>query len=131
MGQSERPLSPHLQVYRPQLNSVMSISHRLTGLFLGAGAVFMSVWLISLAGGPTQYAAFQEITGSILGKIILFLWTFSIFYHLCNGIRHLFWDSGHGYELNTAYVTGWVAIIVSLLLTAGLWLWILVESTVI
>ncbi len=131
MGQPERPLSPHLQVYRPQLNSVMSISHRLTGLFLGAGAIFLSVWLVSLAGGPAQYDAVQAVAGSFLGKTVLFTWTFSIFYHLCNGIRHLFWDSGHGYELKSSHLSGWAAIIISALLTAGLWLWMVVGGMVL
>ena len=124
MGQSDRPLSPHLQVYRPQLGSVMSISHRLTGLFLGVGALFLTFWLTSMAGGPSQYATVQALVDSLFGRAILVAWTFSLFYHLCNGIRHLFWDAGYGYDLQSSHLSGWATLITSVLLTAGLWLWV-------
>ena len=124
MGQSDRPLSPHLQVYRPQLGSVMSISHRLTGLFLGVGALFLTFWLSSIAGGPSQYATVQALVDSLFGRAILVAWTFSLFYHLCNGIRHLFWDAGYGYDLQSARLSGWATLVVSALMTAGLWLWV-------
>jgi succinate dehydrogenase / fumarate reductase cytochrome b subunit len=130
MGQLDRPLSPHLQVYRPQLGSVMSISHRLTGLFLGAGALFLTFWLVSLAGGPIRYATAQALVNSLFGKIILVAWTFSLFYHLCNGIRHLFWDAGYGYDLEIARLSGWATLISSALLTASLWLWVVARGIV-
>ncbi|MEE2694593.1 MAG: succinate dehydrogenase, cytochrome b556 subunit [Pseudomonadota bacterium] len=129
MGQSDRPLSPHLQVYRPQLNSVMSISHRFTGLFLGLGALFLTCWLVSLAAGPTQYSIFHAWVGSVFGRAILLGWTFSLFYHLCNGIRHLFWDAGYGYELRTVFISGWAVLISSSLLTGGLWFWVFFLGT--
>ena len=130
MGQPDRPLSPHLQVYRPQLGSVMSISHRLTGLFLGAGALFLTFWLSSLAAGPTQYAAVQALVESLFGKAILVAWTFSLLYHLCNGIRHLFWDAGYGYDLQISRLSGWATLISSVLLTAGLWFWVVTRGIV-
>ena len=129
MGQPDRPLSPHLQVYRPQLNSVMSISHRFTGLFLGVGALFLTCWLVSLAAGPAQYTMFHAWVVSVFGRVILLGWTFSLFYHLCNGIRHLFWDAGYGYELRTAFISGWGVLISSSLLTGGLWLWVFFLGT--
>jgi succinate dehydrogenase / fumarate reductase cytochrome b subunit len=117
MTQAERPLSPHLQVYKWQLTSVMSIAHRATGLALSFGAIFLVWWLVAAAGGERNFAAAQWFFGSWLGLIFLFGWCFSFFYHLCNGIRHLAWDAGHGYDLRTAYGTGYVVVAASLALT--------------
>ena len=121
MRKMERPLSPHLQVYRPQLNSVMSISHRLTGILLGAGTLFLVYWLASLSGGVDHYANIKPLVGSFFGQAVLMGWTFALFYHLCNGVRHLFWDAGYGYALDVAHVSGWIAMMASVILTALLW----------
>ena len=122
MQASNRPLSPHLQVYRPQLTSVLSITHRATGVALALGLLLLAYWLLALAGGPESYAGARDLLGSWLGKIILFGFSFALFYHLCNGVRHLFWDAGLGLELKSAYASGWAVVAVSAALTALSWL---------
>jgi succinate dehydrogenase / fumarate reductase, cytochrome b subunit len=116
-----RPLSPHLQVYRPQLTSVLSITHRATGVALAAGTVLLVWWLVAAATGPEQFATVQWFLGTWLGKLMLLGWTFSLFFHLCNGIRHLFWDAGVGFELKAAYRSGWLVVFASIVLTAIVW----------
>ncbi|HET6194590.1 MAG TPA: succinate dehydrogenase, cytochrome b556 subunit [Acetobacteraceae bacterium] len=117
-----RPLSPHLQIYRWQLTSVMSILHRATGIALSVGALYLAVWVMCAAAGPRAYAVFQDFNTSILGRLVLGGWLFSGFYHLCNGIRHLFWDAGYGFELKDAYRSGWIVVAVSLLATVLSWI---------
>jgi succinate dehydrogenase / fumarate reductase cytochrome b subunit len=121
MTRDSRPLSPNLQIYRPQLTSVLSITHRLTGLLLSAGALLLVVWLAAAAAGPRPYAAVDQFLGSPLGLALLLGWTFSLFFHLCNGIRHLLWDAGYGFDLHTIYVSGWTVVVVSSLLTLAAW----------
>ena len=117
-----RPLSPHLQVYRPQLTSVLSILHRATGIALSVGALYLATWVIYAAASPRAYAYFQGFNSSIVGRILLAGWLFCIFYHLCNGIRHLFWDAGYGFELKDAYRSGWIVVAVSLVATVLSWI---------
>ena len=119
---SSRPLSPHLQVYRPQLTSVLSILHRATGIALSIGALYLAIWVMYAAGGARGYEAFQSFNASILGRILLGGWLFSAFYHLCNGIRHLFWDAGYGFELRDAYRSGWIVVVVALIATVLSWI---------
>ncbi len=117
-----RPLSPHLQVYRWQLTSVLSILHRATGIALAVGALYLATWVIYAAAPPRAYALFQNYNASIFGHIILGGWLFSAFYHLANGIRHLFWDAGYGFDLKDAYRSGWIVVAVALLATAAAWI---------
>ncbi|HYD06874.1 MAG TPA: succinate dehydrogenase, cytochrome b556 subunit [Reyranella sp.] len=117
-----RPLSPHLQIYKPQLTSVLSILHRATGIALTVGALYLAVWVMCAAAGPRAYGVFQDFNTSILGRIVLAGWLFSGFYHLCNGIRHLFWDAGYGFELKDAYRSGWIVVAVSLIATVLSWI---------
>ena len=119
--QTTKPLSPHLSVYRPQLTSVLSILHRTTGVVLAIGTLLVCYWLIAAASGPESYATAQALFGSWLGKLILMGWSWATLYHLCNGIRHLCWDLGFGFELKTAYWSGYSVVILSLLLTLTLW----------
>lgn len=121
MSTPDRPLSPHLQIYRPQLTSVLSITHRATGVFLSFGAVALVYWLVAVAGGEESYLRMQAVLGSFPGRLLLFAWTFSFFYHLCNGIRHLCWDAGLGFELSVVYVTGWAVVVVAATLTIATW----------
>ena len=121
MKQTTRPLSPHLQIYKPQLTSLLSILHRFTGLFLVVGAIIIAGWLLSLALGGEYFSSYQTILRTIPGKIVLVVWSFSMFYHLFNGIRHLFWDAGRGHELKNAYLTGWLVFIGAALATIALW----------
>lgn len=119
---SERPLSPHLQVYKPQISSILSIMHRMTGVAMAKALLIVTWWLAALAAGPEYYAFFVDIAGSIVGQIVLIGLTFAAFYHLANGIRHMVWDMGYGYELDTMAKTGWTVVAFSLAMTAGTWL---------
>ena len=112
-----RPLSPHLQVYRPQLTSVLSITHRATGVYLSLGAFALTYWLLALASGPESYAEARECLGAWPFQLMLVGWIFSFYYHLCNGIRHLFWDIGKGFEIDTLYKSGYAVLIVSIVLS--------------
>ncbi len=116
-----RPLSPNIQVYRPQLTSVLSIANRLTGVILIVGAVGLVVWLSAAAAGPEPYAVVQNAIESRAGRIAMFGFTFAFFLHLCGGIRHLVWDTVHGFELRSIYISGWFVVVASVLLTAAAW----------
>ena len=117
-----RPLSPHLQVYRPQITSVLSITHRATGIVLSLGTVLLVLWVMAAAAGPDTYAIAQACAGSWLGYLFLFGYSASLFYHLLNGIRHLFWDAGYGFELETVTRTGWAVLVGTVVLTAMAWI---------
>ncbi len=121
MEKSQRPLSPHLQIYRPQLTTVLSITHRATGIALMAGTLVLVYWLLAAASGAEAYASAQVLLGSWLGRVALLGFSFALFYHLCNGIRHLFWDMGLGFELKTAYASGAAVVIVSIVMTVTAW----------
>lgn len=113
-----RPISPHLQIYKPQITTVMSITHRITGVALCAGAVLLTYWLMAATYGPDVFATAQAILGSWFGRLVLLGVVFSLWYHLANGIRHLAWDAGWGFELDRLRTTGLVVIAVSVMLTA-------------
>lgn len=118
----QRPLSPHLQIFRPMLTMVMSITHRITGVFLVIGLLPLVYWLVAAATGQEAYAHAQDLLGSMLGMLILFLWTLAFYYHLGNGIRHLFWDAGYGFEIPTAYKSGKAVIVATIVLTLLTWI---------
>ena len=118
---SSRPLSPHLQVYKPQLTSLLSITHRGTGVFLSLGAVLLSCWLLSIALGPESYNKIQAYIVSWYGQLLLLAFVFSLYFHLCNGIRHLFWDMGMGLEIDSTYRSGYLVVVSSIVLTAITW----------
>lgn len=122
MADDQRPLSPHLQVYRPQVTSVLSIFHRLTGVVLAFAALLLTYWLASAAYGPESFARAQLVMESWFGRLVLFGFTFSLFYHLCNGIRHLGWDLGWGFDLVKLRLTGVLVIIASMGLTVLSWM---------
>jgi succinate dehydrogenase / fumarate reductase, cytochrome b subunit len=113
-----RPLSPHLQVYRWQIGNTLSILHRLTGIALALGLVALCYWLMSLAGGDETYGAAMRVLWSPVGWLFLLGWTFSFLYHLLNGVRHLFWDAGYGFERTQRHASGWFAVLGALVLTA-------------
>ena len=121
MATTSRPLSPHLQIYRPQLTSVLSITHRATGILLCFGAIVFAWWVVALSIGPEAFAAVRSALGSWLGILFLLVWTYSFFFHLCNGIRHLFWDAGFGFEIRTADASGKAVIAGSIVLTVLSW----------
>lgn len=116
-----RPLSPNIQIYRPQLTSVLSILFRLTGVILSVCAVVLVVWLVAAATGPQAYAVVQGAIASWFGQTILFGCTFAFFQHICGGIRHLVWDTVHGFELRSVYISGWAVVVASVVLTIAAW----------
>lgn len=116
-----RPTSPHLQVYKPQLTSFTSIMHRLSGIALAAGILYLLCWLMAAAHGPASFDALQDFNGSIIGRLLLLGWSVAFFYHLLNGIRHLAWDAGFGFELPTAYRSGYAVLIGTAVLTVAAW----------
>ncbi len=122
MANVERPLSPHLQIYRWPVTMATSILHRATGCALAAGTLLLAWWLAAAAAGPEYYAMVQSILGSILGRLVLLGFSWALFYHLLNGIRHLFWDAGHGYSIPVANKSGWAVIIGSVVLTLLAWI---------
>ncbi len=121
MPGDDRPLSPHLQIYRPQLTSVLSITHRLTGVALSVGSPLLVFWLLAAAAGPQSYSALHGVLAAWVGLVLLLGWTFSLFFHLCNGVRHLFWDAGYGFELESIYASGWAVVAISAGMTLVAW----------
>ena len=121
MSHAPRPLSPHLQIYKPQLTSVLSITHRATGMALAVGTILLVWWLLAAAIGPDAFATAQAFWLSWIGRLMLLGWTWSLMFHLCNGLRHLAWDAGWGFELKQAYLSGWIVVAASLILTVIAW----------
>ena len=121
MSKTSRPLSPHLQVYKPQLTSVLSITHRMTGLFLSLGMVVFVFWLYQLASDSANATAMITFFQSTLGTIVLFMWVFAFAYHLCNGIRHLFWDVGKGFSIPAVYRSGYLVLVAAILITVAVY----------
>src|SRR5258708_15399419 len=113
MRPAGRPLSPHLQIYKPQLTSILSISHRATGLALSVGTLLLVWWLLAAAAGPQAYAQAQGFFGSWLGILLLVGWAYSLFFPLCNGVPHPLWDTGYALDIATTYATGWTVVAVS------------------
>jgi len=122
MSAQDRPLSPHLQVYRWPISMTLSILHRITGVGLGFGTLLMTYWLIAAAAGPGWFADAQAFIDSWIGRIILFGFTVSLMFHLGNGIRHLFWDAGKGFELPTARASAIAVIVATFVLSVGVFL---------
>ena len=117
MAMDNRPLSPHLHIYKPQLTSVLSITHRGTGVFLTVGAFFLTCWLLALADGPEYFARLQAHLTSWYGQCFVYAFVFSLYFHLCNGIRHLCWDVGLGLDIDTTYKTGYAVVAATIILT--------------
>ncbi|MBK1836959.1 succinate dehydrogenase, cytochrome b556 subunit [Azospirillum sp. YIM B02556] len=125
---SGRPLSPHLQVYKLPLTAVMSITHRITGVGLAVGTLLLVWWLVAAAAGPEAFARAQGFIGSFFGLLLMFGWSAALYYHLCNGIRHLVWDAGKAIELpdaerNNKVVLGATAVLTVLTWIVGLAVW--------
>jgi succinate dehydrogenase / fumarate reductase cytochrome b subunit len=122
MRSADRPISPHLQIYRWQLTSVLSILHRTAGVVLSAGAILLVWWLVAAASGPETYEGVENFLGSWIGLLVLFGWTTALFYHLCNGIRHLVWDTGQALDLKSTYLGGWLVVGATAVLTVATWI---------
>ena len=120
-GQGERPLSPHLQIYRPLINMVMSIFHRITGSALYFGTLLLAWWLVAAATGPDHFNFVNDIMGSIPGRIVLVGYTWALIHHMLGGIRHLIWDTGSALDLESVDRLSWATIIGSIVLTVVIW----------
>ena len=117
-ARKQRPLSPHLQVYKPQLTSILSIGHRATGILLSLGLLLFAWWIVALASGPEAFAHVQAFFGSFLGLAVLAGCTFALFFHTATGVRHLFWDAGVGFSIEATYRSGYGVVAFAVLATA-------------
>ena len=122
MQQTERPLSPHLSIYRWPITMTLSILHRATGVAMSVGLVLLALWLTSAAAGADRYAEFLALMSTPVGQLLLIGWSFAFFYHLANGVRHLVWDTGRGFEKHQANASAWFVIILAVVVTAAFWI---------
>ena len=118
---AERPLSPHLQIYRPMLTMLMSIAHRVSGAALAIGFILLAWWLVAISLGPEPYAHVSSFFGSLAGRTLLFLFSWALLHHMLGGIRHLIWDAGHGLDKVSIEIFALATIIGSTTLTVLLW----------
>lgn len=121
MSKPQRPLSPHLQVYRLKLHMVMSGLHRITGLALGVGAFVLAWWATALATSEDYYEFFESLMAHPIGRLVLFGFSFALIFHALNGIRHLLWDTGRGFEKGQVKTSGIIVIILTIILTVAVW----------
>jgi len=121
MSSPGRPLSPHLSIYRWPITMLLSILHRISGLALSLGLVVFAWWLLAASSGGDAYQQFSAFAASGIGRLMLLGWTAAFFYHLANGIRHMVWDLGYGFELSVANASSWFVLVLTLLLTAAYW----------
>ena len=119
MATVDGPISPHLHIYKPQITTMLSITHRGTGIFLSVGALLLCYWLLAIAAGEEIYTRLTVHIAAWYGQLLLLAFTFSLYFHLCNGVRHLFWDAGLGLEIQTTYKSGYAVIIASIFLTGA------------
>jgi succinate dehydrogenase / fumarate reductase cytochrome b subunit len=116
-----RPLSPHLQIYRPMLTMMMSIAHRISGASLAVGFALLTWWLVAISMGPEAYACVAAFFGSLIGRALLLLFTWALIHHMLGGIRHLIWDTGAGFSRTSIEVLAWLTITGSIVLTILVW----------
>jgi len=121
MSNIDRPLSPHLSIYRWPITMALSILHRMTGVALSLGFVVFVAWLFEAASGPDAYAVFQKYMDTLIGKLLLISFSFAFFFHLSNGARHLYWDTGRGLEKEQVTMSAWLVLIMAVALTAVFW----------
>lgn len=122
MSQPDRPLSPHLSIYRWPITMALSILHRVTGVALSIGLIVLASWLIHAAAGPEQYQWFRITMSTPIGLLLLIAWAFAFFFHLGNGVRHLIWDTGRMFEMHQANASAWFVLIFAFAGTAAFWL---------
>ncbi len=118
---ANRPLSPHLQIYRPMLTMMMSIAHRISGVANAIGFLLLAWWLVAIASGPEAYATVEHFFSSLIGRTLLFLFSWSLIHHMLGGIRHLIWDTGRALDKTSIEVLAWLTIISSTALTILIW----------
>lgn len=119
--QTQRPLSPHLQIYRPMLTMMMSIMHRITGAALFFGTILLAWWLLAAATGPEAFATVQWFMGSLIGRLVLFGYTWALIHHSLGGLRHLVWDTGRGFDLPNVEFMARAMLAASIILTLCVW----------
>ena len=124
MSKSDRPLSPHLSIYRWPITMTLSILHRATGVAMSLGLVVLAYWLWTVSSGSADYARFNELTSTLVGQLLLIGWSFAFFYHFANGVRHLVWDTGRGFEKHQANASAWFVLLLSIGMTAVYWIWL-------
>ena len=122
MSNTESPLSPHLSIYRWPITMTLSILHRITGVAMSVGLIALAYWLVALAAGGADYTQAAELMSSLIGRLCLIGWSFSFFLHLANGVRHLFWDIGRGFEIKQANASAWFALLFAIAMTAIFWM---------
>lgn len=122
MSNTERPLSPHLSIYRWPVTMTVSILHRVTGVAMSTGLIVLAWWLNSVALGGDHYTSFASLMASVPGRLLLIGCSFAFFFHLANGVRHLVWDFGHGFEKRQADSSAWFVLLIAIALTAVFWL---------
>ncbi len=127
----QRPLSPHLQIYSPLINMVMSILHRITGAALYVGTLLLAWWLIAAATGPDYFNFVGGLLASPIGLFVLFGYTWALLHHMVGGLRHFVWDTGRGFDLASIDAMSWGTIIISLVLSVGIWAWGLMAKGII
>ncbi|MEO9078830.1 MAG: succinate dehydrogenase, cytochrome b556 subunit [Rhodanobacter sp.] len=128
MANTQRPLSPHLQIYKKQVQMMTSITHRATGIALAVGSLVVVYGLLRLAAGEQSFNHFRSLVGSPIGMILMLGWSWALFYHLCNGIRHLIQDAGLGYEIPQFVRSSWLSVAGSIVLTLLVWAYVLMAG---
>lgn len=121
MSNTERPLSPHLSIYRWPITMTLSILHRITGVAMSVGLIVLTYWFTAVAAGGADYEQAVGLMSSMLGRLCLIGWSFAFFLHLANGVRHLFWDLGHGFEIKQANASAWFVLLLAIALTVIFW----------
>ena len=124
MSNRTRPLSPHLTIYRWPLTMILSILHRATGVSLSIGLIIFSIWLFAIAFGEQYFTFFVYIFSNWIGRFLLVVWTFAFFLHFCNGLRHLYWDTGRGFDKDRVEISARIVVFSSLLLTGIFWVYL-------
>lgn len=124
MSNTERPLSPHLSIYRWPITMTVSILHRVTGVLMSSGLIVFAWWLTSIALGTARFASFMAVMSSLPGRLFLVTVSFAFFLHLANGVRHLVWDFGHGFEKRQADASAWFVLVLAAVLTTAFWLYL-------
>ncbi|MGI9272898.1 MAG: succinate dehydrogenase, cytochrome b556 subunit [Woeseiaceae bacterium] len=121
MSNTERPLSPHLSIYRWPITMTLSILHRITGVALSVGLILLAYWLVTVASGGADYDQLNALLATLVGRACLIGWTFAFFLHLANGVRHLVWDVGRGFEIKQVDASAWFVLILAIVLTTVFW----------
>ena len=122
MSNTERPLSPHLSIYRWPITMTLSILHRATGVALSVGLIALAAWLMTIATGVADYERFVSLFSTVIGRLLLLGWSFAFFLHLANGVRHLVWDFGCGFEKYQANASAWFVLLLATVMTAAFWI---------